>query len=237
MADLNSEKANEIDKILDLEDGPDPNPAPPAEPSAEPGAGDQKVTKTEEQVAKLAEENKDLQEKIRQIAEQNKSVNDFFDKLRGNPDEEAKNKAAQEWLKKFDEDPQAAINEAIASGIAGLDKKVVVTQKTQEVDKVMQKIDQDYDVDWDKDYPKVIEKLKTFSKQSRDDDPYGTLFNACRLAGVIKKKGAAQPNHTEQHHRGGGRPVTQTDIDKESSDVNKRLSNSRKKKSSNVFGV
>ncbi len=229
---------NEIDGILNLDDPADPNEPPAPDPSAAPGSGDPKdPDKKDPEFQKLLETNKNLSEQIRQIAEENKSIKDFFDKIRGIPDEQKKKEAYQEWLKTYDADPKAAIEEAVANGIAGLKTKVAVTAKSLEVRDAMSNIDKKYFIDWDKDYKKITETLKRFNRDELEKNYEKSLLDACRLAGVLKKKADA-PNYTEPHHRGGAtRPASPTEAEAESKAVNDRLTARGKKKSDNVFGV
>jgi hypothetical protein len=227
-----SNNQDDLDSILDLDGGDDPSKGGPAGPSGGEPPKDSSPEELKAKVDNLEATNKDLSEQIRQISEQNKSLSEFFDRLRGNPDEEKKKQEMQEWLKKYDTDPRGAINDAIAAKMGGLDKKVDLTEKTATVREVMRDLDKKYEVDWTK-HKEINTHLKRFSRKEIEEDYHKAILDACRLAGVIKLKKATPPNFVEEPGRGGGRPTQGSDEDSVSSRLEKR----RKKKSKNAFGV
>ena len=227
------EPNDSLDSILDL-DGPQDPPAPPPEAGA--GGGDSTPTKSEERMAALEKNQKDLQEQNRQLTETNKTLQQISDNFTGNTPEAIAAREHQEKLKKIDKDPVAYIDAEIEKRAQKSDKALALESQTGIVHRSIASVNKDFIVDWNKDYEKINKKLATFSQEAIDKDPKGTLIAACELARCIKRKAASSPPDMGPKGRPGEAPSRKASPSEEE-EVNKRLDSYSRSKSKNVFGI
>ena len=145
--------------------------------------------------------NKRLDDKdthIAQIEKENKLMRDQMELGRDDADtmnrmKEVFNPAPtgvtrEEEIRKFDADPIAGVNSAVEERLSVFEKRMDSQEKATMAERAMSNIDRDYDVDWDNDAGKIKAQMKTFSPEYRNANPEKAIFQAARLAGVIRKK-------------------------------------------------
>ena len=94
----------------------------------------------------------------------------------------------EEEIRKFDADPITGMNSAIEEKLAGITQRMDKNDRSAMAERAMSSIDRDYDVDWDKDAGKIKAQMEIMSSDYKAANPQQAIFQAARLAGVIKKK-------------------------------------------------
>lgn len=208
---------------------------PDASDENEDDEGNQKPEKDED-IEAIKKQLKDQQEYIRQQSETIKDLSAFKDKIVGpKPDEEEKQRM-KELQMKYDQNPVGTTIELIEERLNQTNKRIEHNSASNMVEKAMRDIDRNYIVDWDKDYTLIVDQLNNFTLDARKKNPQSILLQACRMAGVIKKRSKPLPTHIEGEGRetGSRKPANKTEADSIKERFEKYAERKQKK---NVFKI